>query len=164
MSAVAERTTTHSSAEAWVAGFAEGWRAPQGADSFADHFEPMLDPEVRMVQPQIPTLVGLTAFRERFARPLFDLIPDLHGEVERWATGEDLAYIEMTLSGTLAGRPVSWRVCDRISLRDGKAVERESYMDPTPLLRALATRPRAWPGFLRARGGELIGELKRRMR
>jgi hypothetical protein len=96
-------------------------------------------------------LVGHHAFRERFARPLFALIPDLHGQVERSAVGDDCAYVELTLRGTLGGRPVAWRVCDRTTLHNGLVVERESYFDPTPLLRAILTRPRSWPALARAR-------------
>jgi hypothetical protein len=59
---VAERTAAE-----WVAGFAEGWRAPTDADSFCDHFEPYLDDEIRLVQPQLPPVVGKRAFREQFA-------------------------------------------------------------------------------------------------
>ena len=148
-------------AEAWVQAFIEGWRSPAGPEAFADHFEAVLDPDVRLIQPQIPTLVGRQAFRERFVRPLFELIPDLHADVERWATGEDVAYIELTLKGTLGGRPVSWRTCDRVSLRDGVAVEREAYMDPLPLLRAVATRPRAWPAFARMQAREIFHRMRR---
>jgi ketosteroid isomerase-like protein len=155
-------TEGRSAAEAWVEAFIEGWRSPAGGDALADHFDPVISSDVRLIQPQIPTLVGKHDFRERFARPLFDLIPDLRGEVERWAAGEDTAYIEMKMRGTLGGRPVSWRVCDRISLRDGIAVEREMYMDPLPLLRAVATCPRSWPGFARMQARELFHRLRRR--
>ena len=129
---------------AWVVSFTESWRVPTGADAFADEIEPWLDPQVRLIQPPLPTLVGRMAFRERFARPLFGLIPDLHGEVERSAVGDDCAYIELTLRGTLGGRPISWRVCDRMTFRDGLVIERETYCDSLPLLRAVITRPRAW--------------------
>ena len=138
-------------AQAWVLAFAEGWRAPASAEAFADYFQPWFDPQIRLIQPQLPTLVGHQAFRERFARPLFALIPDLAGHVERFAIGADCAYIEMTLRGTLSGRPIAWRVCDRASLREGLVVERESYFNPTPLLRAILTRPRGWPALARAR-------------
>ena len=134
---------------AWVRAFAEGWRAPASAEAFANHFEPWFDPHIRLIQPQLPTLVGHQAFRERFARPLFALIPDLDGQVERFAIA-DCAYIELTLRGTLGGHPISWRVCDRATLREGLVIERESYFDPTPLLRAILTRPRAWPALARA--------------
>jgi ketosteroid isomerase-like protein len=138
-------------AQAWVLAFAEGWLAPASADAFADHFQPWFDPHVRLRQPLLPTLVGHQAFQERFVWPLFALIPDLTGQVERFAIGADGVYIELTVRGTLGGRPIAWRVCDRATLRDGLVVERESYFDPTPLLRALLTRPRAWPALARAR-------------
>lgn len=162
VTAAAAPTTPSPEVEAWVAEFTEGWRAPADADSFADHFDRVLDPQVRLVQPQLPTLVGLGAFRERFARPLFTLLPDLHAEVERWSGGEDFALIELRLSGTLGGRPLTWTVVDRITIRGGMAVERVSFMDPTPLLLAVLTRPRAWPRFVRMRMVELAGRLRTR--
>jgi ketosteroid isomerase-like protein len=159
-------TTTASppdgSAHEWVAGFAEGWRAPSGPDAFAAHFRRLLGSEIRLIQPQLPTVVGHRAFEEQFVRPLFALIPDLHGEVERWAAREETLYIELTLHGTLAGRPLSWRVCDRVTLRDGVAVERESYFDPAPLIAAVAKTPRAWPLFLRLQARRLTNILTRR--
>jgi ketosteroid isomerase-like protein len=148
----------------WVARFAEGWRAPDGPDSFVAHFRELLAPDVRLIQPQVRTTVGHQAFDEEFVRPLFALMPDLHGEVERWAARRDSLYIELTLSGTLAGRAVSWRACDRITLRDGMAVERESYFDPAPLLLALARTPRVWPRFLRLRVAPLINRIRWRNR
>jgi ketosteroid isomerase-like protein len=149
-------------ARAWVEAFAEGWRAPTGADAFLEHFRDLLAADVRLIQPQLPTIVGQRAFERQFVRPLFALIPDLHGEVERWASLGDTLYIELTLSGRLAGHPVSWRVCDRITLRDGRAVERESYFDPSPLLAAVLRTPRAWPRFLRLRTSAFAANLMRR--
>lgn len=151
MSSVTPTGPDTAAAQAWVLAFAEGWRAPTSADAFADQFRPWFDPYIRLIQPQLPTLVGHRAFRERFAWPLFALIPDLHGQVERTAVGAGFAYIELTLRGTLGGRQIAWRVCDRTTLRDGLVVERESYFDPLPLLRAILTRPRAWPALARAR-------------
>jgi ketosteroid isomerase-like protein len=142
-------TAADSPAESWLAGFAEGWRAPSGPHAFAGHFREMLATDVRLIQPGLPTLIGRRAFEEQFVKPLFALIPDLHGEVERWAARNDTLYIELTLRGTLAGRALSWRACDRVTLRDGVATERESYFDPAPLIRAVATRPRIWPRYLR---------------
>jgi hypothetical protein len=136
-------------AESWVAHFAEGWRAPADPDSFAAHFERVLDPEIRLIQPQIPDLVGFRAFRESFARPLFGLVDGLHGTVEHWASEGDVIYIELTLRGRIGGRPVRFESCDRITLRDGIATERKAYVDPIPLLAAIALNPRAWPAFAR---------------
>jgi ketosteroid isomerase-like protein len=141
--------TASDAAAAWVEAFAEGWRAPASAEAFADHFEQWLDPEIRLVQPQTPVIVGHAAFRERFARPVFALVPDLHGTVEGWASDGDTVYIELRLEGTVCGRPMTMHTCDRVTLRDGVAVERVAHVDPTPLLAAIARTPRAWPQFVR---------------
>jgi ketosteroid isomerase-like protein len=160
--ATAPPPSAHRTPEQWVAGFAEGWRSPAGPDAFVEHFRPLLAPDIRLIQPQVPTVVGQRAFAEEFVRPLFALMPDLHGEVERWAARDDGLYIELTLRGTLAGRPISWRACDRLILRDGVAVERESYFDSLPLLVAVATTPRAWPRYARLRAARLFNRLTRR--
>jgi hypothetical protein len=153
-------------AAAWVEMFAEGWANPVDTHTFCDHFEPWLHDDVRMIQPSVRPLVGKQAFREEFARPLFDLVPDLHGTVENWAAGGDVIYIELRLEGTIGGRSgggfwgrrrFTLRSCDRITLRDGKAVERFAYLDATPLIKAVAHSPRAWPKFL----GTQIGNLRR---
>ena len=150
-----EHATGERSHEQWVQGFVEGWRAPVGAREFAEHFRPLLADDVRLVQPQLPSLTGFRAFADSFVAPTFALIPDIHGEVERWAASGDTLYIELTLRGTVGGRPLSFRACDRISLRDGVAVERESYFDPTPLLLAVARAPRTWARFLQIQRARL---------
>lgn len=142
-------TAAKTEAEAWVEMFAEGWANPVDADTFCDHFEPHLQPEVRMIQPSMRPIVGLEGFREEFARPLFGLVPDLHGIVEGFSADGDVAYIELRLEGTVGRRPFTMHTCDRIKLRDGKAIERVAYLDATPLLKAVARSPRAWPKFLK---------------
>lgn len=142
-------TTTEAAAAAWVEMFTEGWANPVDADTFADHFEAHLDPDCRMIQPSMRPIVGRDAFREEFARPLFDLVPDLHGTVEGWAADGDAIYIELRLEGTVGRRPLTMRTCDRIKLRDGMATERVAYLDATPLLQAVARSPRSWPKFLK---------------
>ena len=151
-----------SAAERWLEGFVEGWRAPRGADQFLAHFRPMLAPDVRLVQPQLPTAVGWRGFEQQVVRPLFAILPDIRAEVERWGANGDVLYIELTLRATLGGRPVSWRACDRVTLREGLAIERESYFDPGPLLGALARSPRAWPAFVRAQARSRKSQAKRR--
>jgi ketosteroid isomerase-like protein len=132
-----------------VQGFADGWRAPSDADSFADHFEEWLDPEVRLVQPQVATTIGHRAFREQFARPLFALVPDLHGTVESWTARGDRLAVQLRLEGTVGRRPVTIRTCDVVTLRDARATERIAYLDPTPLLIAVVRTPAVWPKALR---------------
>ncbi len=136
-------------AEAWVRGFEAGWRDPASPRDFAEHFVPMLHPTVRMIQPQMPTLVGHDAFRRGFVEPLFALIPDLHGTVRNWAADGDVVFIDIVLEGTLGGRPVQFESVDRVTLRDGVAIERVAFSDPAPLLKPVLTRPSAWPRFAR---------------
>jgi ketosteroid isomerase-like protein len=150
-------TAANAAAEAWVQEFIEGWRAPSDPESFADHFERVCTDDVRMIQPQLPTLVGKKAFREGFVRPTFALIGDLHANVHDWAADGDVIYINFTLSGTLGGKPISWPCIDRVVLRDGLACERRAHFDPMPLLGAVATRPRAWPAFVRVQMRRLRG-------
>ena len=137
-------------AAAWVAMFADGWANPVDADSFCDHFDPWLDDEVRMIQPSIRPVVGKRAFREEFARPLFDLVPDLHGTVEGWSATGDVAYIELRLEGTVGKRKFTMHTCDRVKIRDERAVERFAYLDATPLIKAVLASPRSWPTFIRS--------------
>jgi SnoaL-like protein len=162
MSAAATAADPETAARTWVEGFADGWRAPSGPEAFVAHFRPMLAPEIRLIQPQLPIVVGHRAFEDEFVKPLFAVIPDLHGEVERWAAHGDALYIELTLRGTLGGRPLSWRVCDRVTLREGVAIERESYFDPSPILVAVARAPRAWPQFLRMQARSVLATISRR--
>jgi ketosteroid isomerase-like protein len=152
MSAIARPPeTSASAAEAFVEGFAEGWRAPASAEAAAAHFERLLAPDVRLIQPQLPTGVGYQALRRQFLEPLFALMPDVRCEVDRWAARGDEVFIELTMIGTVGRRPVRMRACDRVTLRDGVAIERESHADPTPLVMAVLRTPRRWPRFVRAR-------------
>lgn len=129
--------------------FDEHWRAGGPADAFVARFAPLMDPEVRLVQPQLPTLVGKDAFRRGFAEPLFAVMPDARGAVRGWSAAGDVVYIEVDVMGTVGGRKVVLRSCDRITLRDGLIAQRVAFVDPTPLLRAVARHPRSWPTFIR---------------
>jgi SnoaL-like domain len=142
----------------WVEQFEAGWRAEHGPDAFAEHFCRLISPDVRLRQPQLPPMRGHAAFRDSFVKPTFGLIPDIHGEVERWAANGDTIYIELTLHGTIGRRKIAFRACDRLSMRDGLAIERESYFDPAPLLGAVLRSPSAWPRFVRVQ----LGTLSRR--
>ena len=150
-------TATYTAAE-WVEGFAEGWRAPTDADSFCDHFEPLLSAEMRLIQPQLPEMAGKRAFREEFARPLFDLLHDVRGTVGAWASraegDAEVIFIELEIRGRLAGgRQVTLNTIDKITLRNGVAVERVASFDPLDMLGGIMLSPRSWPTFIRARLG-----------
>jgi hypothetical protein len=152
--------TSPEAAEAWLREFEAGWRDPPGPDEFAAHFERILDPEVRLVQPQLPTLVGHREFETGMVAPLFALMPDIHAEVRSWASRGNLLLIELTVRGTLGGGPVAWRAVDRVTLRDGVAVERETYLNPLQVLGSIAPRPRAWPRYIRS----LVLQIRHRLR
>ena len=144
----------HSTSEtvyAWVDTFAQGWRAPSDPESFAEHFIPWFDPDVRLVAPLMPTTVGIQAFRDRFVRPTFIQFPDLRGTVLGWAANGEVVYIELLLEATIGRRRLEWVSVDRITLREGKVVERVAHFDPTPIAAAVARTPSVWPRFIRAR-------------
>jgi len=135
-----------SAAADFAARFAAYWRAPS-----VDGLDALLAPEVRLVAPMTPTTDSLAEGKRAFAA-ILDLVPDLTGEVHTWGTIEDGLLIEFTLSGSVAGVPVSWSAVDRILLdSDGLATERVSYFDTAPLALNVARHPRAWPAFLRSR-------------
>ena len=131
--------------------FAAGWALGAGG-GFFEHVLPRMDPQVVLDQPLGGELRGHAGVRALF-EPLFRAIPDLRGEVVRWGRTDDGVLIELTLRGTLGGRPLEWTVVDRIVLRDGIIVARRSYFDPLPLALPLLRSPRVALALLRARRG-----------
>jgi SnoaL-like protein len=131
-------------AREFVDRFEEGWREARGVEAFLAHFLPLMDEQVRLVQPLSADHVGHEQVAQAF-RGIFGLIPDLHGTVTGFTVEGDVAHIDLTLQGSIHGRPVTVDTVDRVTVRGGKLVERVAVFDPLPLFAALATRPRAWP-------------------
>lgn len=130
----------------FAARFAAYWRAPS-----VDGLDLLLAPDVQLVAPMMPTTETLSDGKRAFAN-LLQLAPDISAEVHSWGATQDGLLIDFTLSGTVAGVPVSWHAIDRIVLReDGLATERVSFFDPTPLILRLIRHPRTWPAFIRSR-------------
>lgn len=130
----------------FAARFAAYWQAPTPAG-----LDRVLAERVRLAAPMTPITETLAEGRQVFAG-LFELIPDLTGEMHRWGATADGVLIEFTLRGSLGGKPISWRAVDRFVIgEDGLATERVNYFDPMPVIAAAATRPRSWPAFLRSR-------------
>lgn len=130
----------------FAARFAEYWRAPT-----PEGLSTVLAERVRLVAPMTPVTSTLAEGQRAFAG-LFELIPDLTGEMHRWGATSDGVLIEFTLSGSAGGGPISWHAVDRFVLgADGLATERVSYFDSMPIALVAARRPRAWPAFLRSR-------------
>ena len=74
-------------AESFVNKFAAGWRSGS-LESFLDSFAPLVDPDVRLIQPPLPTQRGWDGFVRLFTS-LYELMPDLRGEVVGWEPTED---------------------------------------------------------------------------
>lgn len=127
----------------FVERFERFWAAPDPAA-----LGELLHDDAHLVQPLIPEAHSRAAYAEAMRR-LLAVMPDLNGRTHRWGPTEDGVLIEHTLSGTLRGKAVSWHLTDRITLRDGRLIERVAYFDPLPLLLAALTRPQAWFGFFR---------------
>jgi hypothetical protein len=136
-------TTSTATAAEFVEFFEAGWKfGAHDADGFFRHFGPRMHPNTALIQPIAPPARGPRALQQIF-EPLFKAIPDLVGDLKRWGETVDGVFIELTLRGHLGGKPVEWTVVDRIILEDSLIRERRSYFDPTPLLKAVALRPRA---------------------
>jgi hypothetical protein len=145
-----EQRVGETGAADFAARFADYWRAPT-----PERLGLVLADRVRLIAPMTPVTDTLADGQRAFAG-LFELIPDLTGEMHRWGTTADGVLIEFTLSGTAGGKPISWSAVDRFVLgEDGLATERVTYFDSMPVALAAATRPRAWPAFLRSRLGQL---------
>jgi hypothetical protein len=138
--------TGQGAASDFASRFAAYWRAPT-----PEGLATVLADRVRLVAPMTPVTNTLAEGQCEFAA-LFELIPDLKGEMHRWGATADGVLIEFTLRGTAGGKPISWSAVDRFVLgEDGLATERVTYFDSAPIALAAARRPRAWPAFLRSR-------------
>ena len=146
--------TTTTQVEEFVAFFEEIWSiGATDPERFFSLLETRITPDTRLIQPLARTVRGLSGAREMFM-PVFEVVPDLRSEVHRWGPTEDGLFIEHTLHGTLAGKPLRWTATDRFILGDdGRFLERRAYFDPLPLVLAMLMRPWAsaklLPGLLR---------------
>lgn len=100
-----------SASNAFVEGFADFWKAPS-PDRLTDH----IHPDVVLVRPLSPPRHGLGAAQREFTR-ILGLLPDLHGEVDRWSQAGDVVFIEFRLIARLGSEVVEWPVVDRFLLR-----------------------------------------------
>ncbi len=135
----------------FVERFAAWWAAPR-----PETLGSLLAPEAVLIQPVLPRAVGLAAAQRSFER-LLTALPDLTGTVHRWAGDGEAVFIEFTLSGTFAGRPLAWENVDRFTLgSDGLAIERVNHHDSLSLVTRMVSRPSGWAVVLRS------GLLRRR--
>ena len=69
-----------------------------------------------------------------YLRGIKALIPDLSLEVVNSAVGEGVVFIEYALSGTVAGRAVSWTGIGRFTLKGDRAIDAIGRWDNLDLL------------------------------
>ncbi len=132
----------HSAAE-FVERFESTWARPSAKSLAA-----LAHPEVVLVQPGMRTMRG-RAQAERGWGELFEVLPDLRGEVLDWSGEGELVFIRLRLTARVARRPFSWTLVDRIELEDGLVRERISYFDQLPLLLETLKSPSKWPRLVR---------------
>jgi SnoaL-like domain len=135
--------------EEFPAVFGQGWALPK-PQPFLDHFLPLIHPQATFTQPMFPDAYG-PAEVERMFRRLFTLLPDLIATPRGSAVHCDTVFIESDCTATLGTKPISFSVCDRFVIEDGKLFERRSYSDPGPVLRAVLRRPSSWTRAVRSR-------------
>lgn len=144
--------------ERYVARWQQAWSHGREEPCLSEHAATIRDRETLYIQPLFDAVRGEEGMRAMFSR-IFALVPDLRAELDNWTVGAGTAFIEFTLTGTLGGKPLSWRAVDRMALDGEKLVLRETYYDPLPVLVALITRPRAW---LRVLGTRAVPRLRPR--
>lgn len=133
---------------AWVVAFAHVWAAPRER---LDGLMNLLAADVVLKAPTRPSkTIGQDAGRRAFERA-FRAMPDLSADVERWSAADDVLFIEMTFHATIGGHSIAWRSIDRILYRDGIAVERRAFFDPSKVRRAFLRNPSALRQLLRLR-------------
>lgn len=131
----------------WVAAFAARWAQGAGA---LERFLDIMDAEIRLAAPGLKPTVGRAAGTAAFAR-VFAALPDLTGEVHRWAARGDALFIEMTFAATIGGRLVKWGNIDAFRFENGCAVERTAYFDRLQLQRAYLRNLRGFWQLIRLR-------------
>lgn len=135
------------SPEHWLELFVQAFDA--GSFAAVARLAEVTHPDYRAVQPQTPDALGPEGMLDFFAR-VYALVPDLRGEVIEANVYDGGIYIEVRLTGTIGGRPVTWDACDRFWFEDGLVKGRMTYFDPIVLFAAVAQRPRAWRRWWRS--------------
>lgn len=138
-----------------VEAFAAGWRRP---DPHA--WDDLLAEDVALVQPLLRCGRGRALWQREVAR-LLAFLPDLRAEVINWAGRDDLVFIELQLSATAGGKPLTFRAVDRLHIDPaGVVVRRESFFDSAPVAMVLAGRPAAWWSWWQSGLGPLLGRRR----
>ena len=71
-------------------------------------------------------------------RGVLAMLPDFKVTVIRWAPTGDTVMIEWEGSATVAGKPLTWRGVDRVSLKGDRMYEGQIYWDTRGLAETIA--------------------------
>ena len=121
--------------ESFVTKFAKFW-----ADPAPKGLAELLHPDVVLIQPLVPRMVGIEAAQAQFGR-LFYCLPELHAHVDHWCGEGDLVFIEFRMHARIGSSLIEWPNVNRLLLRDGKGIERVTYFDALAMLPALLRHP-----------------------
>jgi SnoaL-like domain len=72
-----------------------------------------------------------------YVRGIRALMPDISLAVANWAARDDVVFIEYEISGSVAGRPLSWTGIGRFKLRGERAIDALGRWDNLDLLAQL---------------------------
>lgn len=122
----------------FVENFIDFWRYPS-----PERLPEILHDDVILTQPLASPMRGLAAAQDEFRR-IWQWLPDLRADVDRWCGENDLVFVEFRLHASVGNKVVEWPNVDRFLLRDEKAAARMNYFDPLAVLRALPRDPRLW--------------------
>lgn len=138
-----------------VEAFAAGWRQPH-----PHAWDELLAAEVELAQPLLRSGRGLALWQAEVAR-LLTFVPDLTGHVLSWAHRQGVVFVEIELTGTVGGVPLTLNVVDRLELSsDGVVLRRDSFFDPLPVAVSLLGRPRAWLTWWHSGVGRLFARRR----
>ncbi|MHA6625343.1 nuclear transport factor 2 family protein [Pseudonocardia sichuanensis] len=136
-------------------GFSAGWRRP---DPHA--WDDILAEDVEFTQPLLRPGTGPAHWHEE-ARRLLVLAPDLRGEVVAWAARDDVMFIDVRLTATVGGAPLTVRSVDELRVTpSGTIARRDASFDWWPVALAVLARPRAWWRWWRSGVGPLLGRRR----
>jgi hypothetical protein len=107
----------------WVQRFEERWRNPN-----PDTLRDLMHEDTRNLIPPMKVPGNRETVIEHF-RTVLERVPNFKLRIIRWAPVADSLMLEWEGSATVAGKALSWRGVDRVSLRDGKTYEGQVYWD-----------------------------------
>ncbi|MDG1825420.1 MAG: nuclear transport factor 2 family protein [Henriciella sp.] len=118
----------------WVERFTQGWNV--GADQL-EYLLSMISDDITLRAPISPPVTYGKEDSRKACLRTFKAIPDLRADVLRWSSSGDALFIEMIFYATIGGKPISWPHIDVLTFKDGIAIERVAYFDPSKLRKSL---------------------------